>query len=524
MISRKPRRNTNLEAADEIARQLRLRDLGGLVVIDFIDMMASRNQREVENRLRDAVKLDRARVQIGRISRFGLLEMSRQRLRPSLGESTQVVCPRCSGHGTVRTVESLSLSLVRIIEEEALKENTGRVDVQVPVDVATYLLNEKRAAIAEVEKQTGVNVMVIANLSLETPQYKVERVRQAELADEDKVSSYRHAEIVEQNYDPEQYREALIQPEQAAVQRVIPSKPLPKAPEQAAAPVQKKAGLLTGLISLFVGGDAEKKAERKAEKKTEAAETTEKPKARPSTRTSGGQRGSRGGRSRGGRSRNRPRSDQNQKTPQAQKQQGQQDKQPAAESTTQQKAQPASTTAEKSSAPEALDKSTEKQPAKTRGRRSRRGGGRRRRDPNAADKPQTAESQNAAAKPEQSAETGSGERATQVKTNAPRSKPAAESATSSAPANDAPAPAAKQSSAPAQDAPAPAAKPSSAPAQDAPAPAAKQSSAPASASSTPAPAAAPAPVAASPAAARPATDSGSTTPQNKPADKVTSND
>ena len=504
--------NTNLEAADEIARQLRLRDIGGLVVIDFIDMMASRNQRAVENRLRDAVKLDRARVQLGRISRFGLMEMSRQRLKPSLGESTQIVCPRCSGHGTVRTVESLSLSLVRIIEEEALKENSGRVDVQVPVDVATYLLNEKRAAIAEVEKQTGVNVMVIANLSLETPQYKVERVREAELADEDKVASYRHADIVEHNYDPEQYREAQIQPEQAAVQRVIPSKPLPKAPEQAA-PVQKKAGLLTGLISLFVGGDSEKKTE----KKTEAVETKEKPKARPSTRTSGGQRGSRGGRSRGGRSRNRPRSDQNQKTPQPQKQQGQQDRQPAAESTTQQKAQPASTTAEKGSAPEALDKSTEKQPAKTRGRRSRRGGGRRRRDPNAADKPQTAESQNTAAKPEQSAETGSGEAATQVKTKAPSSKPAAESASSSAPANDAPAPAAKQSSAPAQDAPAPVAKQSSAPAS---APSASQSSAPASAT----PASTPAPVAPAPAPARPATESGSTTPQNKPADKVTSSD
>ena len=172
--------NTNLEAADEIARQLRLRDLGGLVVIDFIDMMNNKNQRAVENRLNAAVQVDRARVQIGRISRFGLLEMSRQRLKPSLGESTQIVCPRCTGQGTIRTVESLSLSLVRIIEEEALKAGTARVDIQVPVDVATYILNEKRQVILDTEKQTGVHVLIVANPTLETPQYKVERVRKSD--------------------------------------------------------------------------------------------------------------------------------------------------------------------------------------------------------------------------------------------------------------------------------------------------------------------------------------------------------
>ena len=148
--------NTNLEAADEIARQLRLRDLGGLFVIDFIDMTPSRNQREVENRLKEAMKEDRARVQIGRISRFGLLEMSRQRLRPSLGESSHQVCPRCDGHGYIRSVDSLALSILRIIEEEALKENTGRVTAQLPVEVATYLLNEKRQIIADVEKRHDV--------------------------------------------------------------------------------------------------------------------------------------------------------------------------------------------------------------------------------------------------------------------------------------------------------------------------------------------------------------------------------
>ncbi|MEC8640008.1 MAG: ribonuclease E, partial [Pseudomonadota bacterium] len=145
--------NTNLEAADEIARQLRLRDLGGLVVIDFIDMTPVRHQREVENRMKDAVRSDRARVQLGRISRFGLLEMSRQRLRPSLGESAHHVCPRCSGHGTIRGTESLALSILRILEEESIKENTGQIEAQLPVPVATYLLNEKRKSIQLLEKR-----------------------------------------------------------------------------------------------------------------------------------------------------------------------------------------------------------------------------------------------------------------------------------------------------------------------------------------------------------------------------------
>ncbi|HEY0722146.1 MAG TPA: ribonuclease E, partial [Gammaproteobacteria bacterium] len=150
--------NTNLEAADEIARQLRLRDLGGLVVIDFIDMTPAKNQREVENRLKEALKMDRARVQIGRISRFGLLEMSRQRLRPSLGESSQMVCPRCKGHGTIRSVESIALSVLRIMEEDAMKEKTGQILAQLPVEVAAYLLNEKRAIISAVEARQGIKV------------------------------------------------------------------------------------------------------------------------------------------------------------------------------------------------------------------------------------------------------------------------------------------------------------------------------------------------------------------------------
>jgi ribonuclease E len=174
--------NTNLEAADEIARQLRLRDLGGLFVIDFIDMTPARNQREVENRLREALKQDRARVQVGRISRFGLLEMSRQRLRPSLGESSQLVCPRCRGQGTIRGVESLALSILRIVEEEAMKESTSRILAQLPVDVATFLLNEKRQTILDIEHRQGLEVIMLPNTHLETPNYSIERIRSQDAA------------------------------------------------------------------------------------------------------------------------------------------------------------------------------------------------------------------------------------------------------------------------------------------------------------------------------------------------------
>lgn len=180
--------NTNLEAAEEIARQLRLRDLGGLIVIDFIDMGPNRAQRDVENRLREAVKMDRARVQLSRISRFGLLEMSRQRLRASLGEASQEVCPRCSGQGTIRSVESLALSILRLVEEEAMKDKTAKVMAQLPVDVATFLLNEKRDAVTEIEQRHRVQILLVPNRTMETPHYSVQRVR----ADDDSAddSSY----------------------------------------------------------------------------------------------------------------------------------------------------------------------------------------------------------------------------------------------------------------------------------------------------------------------------------------------
>ena len=222
--------NTNLEAADEIARQLRLRDLGGLIVIDFIDMTPVRHQRAVENRLREAVRQDRARIQISHISRFGLLEMSRQRLSPSLGESSHHVCPRCSGTGTVRDNESLSLSILRLIEEEALKENTKEVHAIVPVPIASYLLNEKRAAVSAIEaRQGGVRCIIVTNDQMETPHYHVLRVRKGE---ETSTLSYLlpklHEEEMALPSDDEPAERKL--PEQPALATFI----MPEAPPEAA--------------------------------------------------------------------------------------------------------------------------------------------------------------------------------------------------------------------------------------------------------------------------------------------------
>src|ERR1700761_7077941 len=182
--------NTNLEAADEISRQLRIRDIGGLIVIDFIDMESTKNQCEVEDRLRDAVKMDRARIQIGRLSRFGLLEMSRQRLRPSLGESSHIVCPRCVGIGSIRSIESLTLSVLRLIGEELRKDRTSRVIVQVPVDVATYLFNEKREWLRTLEDKSEAELILVPNENMQTPEYTITRLRddEAELPENKQLS------------------------------------------------------------------------------------------------------------------------------------------------------------------------------------------------------------------------------------------------------------------------------------------------------------------------------------------------
>jgi ribonuclease E len=245
--------NTNLEAADEIARQLRLRDLGGLFVIDFIDMMASRNQRAVENRLRDAVRMDRARIQLGRISRFGLLEMSRQRLRPSLGESSLLPCPRCSGQGSIRSVESLALSVLRIIEEEAMKKNTGKIIAYLPVESATYLLNEKRASVQDIEKRHAVSVLIIPRKDMETPAYDVQRLRTAETdeVDAEKPASYLINRPVPTAIETSRHiRDTSTTGAQPAVKEFLPLPPPAAVPGMASQASSKPGG--GGLIKRFL--------------------------------------------------------------------------------------------------------------------------------------------------------------------------------------------------------------------------------------------------------------------------------
>jgi ribonuclease E len=225
--------NTNLEAADEIARQLRLRDLGGLVVIDFIDMESQRNQREVENRLRDALHYDRARVQTGKISRFGLLELSRQRLRPSLGETNHIPCPRCHGTGHIRGIESTALHILRITQEEAMKENSAVIQVQLPVEAATFLLNEKRADIHKIEERMGVEVVLIPNIHLETPNYTITRIRHDDVTEETSRASY---QMVELPAETEELGAASQEPKavrlEAAVKGITPGAPAPTAVEK----------------------------------------------------------------------------------------------------------------------------------------------------------------------------------------------------------------------------------------------------------------------------------------------------
>ncbi|RCS30747.1 S1 RNA-binding domain-containing protein [Rhodanobacter denitrificans] len=227
--------NTNCEAAVEIARQCRIRDAGGLIVIDFIDMDSPKHQREVEDRLKEALKQDRARVQIGRISRFGLLEMSRQRLRPSLGEATQIVCPRCEGHGHIRGVESLSLSTLRLIEEHAMKDNTGQVLVQAPSSVANFLLNEKRASVVEIELRHKAHVVIVADEKLETPHIEIQRIREADMGEHSKPS-YERLTAAEPAELPKM-GQALGSGEQPAVSGIVPGSPAPVREEVVAAPV-----------------------------------------------------------------------------------------------------------------------------------------------------------------------------------------------------------------------------------------------------------------------------------------------
>jgi len=264
---------TNLQAADEIARQLRLRDMGGLIVIDFIDMNSTRNQKEVENRLRDALVPDRARVQVGRISRFGLMEMSRQRLRPSLEETSSVVCPRCTGQGTIRDTKSLALSVLRLVEEEAGKERSAQIRTIVPVEIATYLLNEKRRAIIDIEQRNRLHVMVIPNPNMETPHFEVMRLRDDSALVNSEEPSFLSIPEAPPPVDLVTRTAEPVKVPVAAVQSIAPSKPAPvaapepvaqaaPAPVVAPAPVaaapaaQARPGIVKSLLGFLFGGGA----------------------------------------------------------------------------------------------------------------------------------------------------------------------------------------------------------------------------------------------------------------------------
>ncbi|WP_166749474.1 Rne/Rng family ribonuclease [Xanthomonas cannabis] len=295
---------TNLEAAEEVARQLRLRDLGGLVVIDFIDMASSKHQREVENKLQNALKYDRARVQLGRISRFGLMEMSRQRLRPSLGESSQIVCPRCDGHGRMRSVESLSLSIIRVAEEHAMKENTGQVLVQAPVEIANYLLNEKRSALREIEQRHESPIIIVADEQLHTPHYEVTRLRENELGEDSGKPSYQRG--TPRKLPVHALTKAQLNiPAAPAVTSIKPSQPAPVREEAPApvAPVAAPAPVVTVPIPAPVTGVVGwlKRIFGGVEPIAPTPETTQRPRQNDAGRNARNERGERGGQRRDGR-------------------------------------------------------------------------------------------------------------------------------------------------------------------------------------------------------------------------------
>ena len=277
--------HTNLEATDEIARQLRLRDLGGLVVIDFIDMMDRKNQRKVEERLRKALQIDKARVQTGRISRFGLLEMSRQRLRPSLGESSEQTCPTCDGHGTVRSVESLALSILRLVEEECMKEFTGQVVVQAPSKVANFLHNEKRKAVSGIESRHDVPIVLLANEYMEHPKFEIERVRKSEVSGESSYSRIGEPEMEEPTAATGQTTPAT---QKAAVSGVTHDRPAPSREET------PKPGFLSQFFSSIFSGDKEEESKpKKSPTRKKAASKKTKTQGQAKKKTRGKKTGSR---------------------------------------------------------------------------------------------------------------------------------------------------------------------------------------------------------------------------------------
>lgn len=369
---------TNLEAADEVARQLRLRDMGGLIVIDFIDMSSNRNQRAVENRIREALEVDRARIQVGRISRFGLLEMSRQRLRPSLGETSGMVCPRCTGQGTIRDTKSLALAILRLIQEEAGKERTGEVQAIVPVDVSTFLLNEKRADINEIESSTGVRTVVVASPYLDTPHFEVRRLRDDEV-EQSRRLSFDIEKPTPEAPSVEAASDNPVSAPEALVRGITPDAPVPDAapktnepvPRQqgsksdAAKPDDRKAsqpGLLARLWALLFGSSQapKKPSENDSSRRRGGEQNRNRSRRRPSDRRSGESQNSDEAGQRNRRDRNDRRGGRNRKQDDDQEQNA--------------------TTATSSTVGQdesSISTDTEDQPKRPRRRRGRRGGQRR---------------------------------------------------------------------------------------------------------------------------------------------------
>ncbi|MBM4218666.1 MAG: Rne/Rng family ribonuclease [Gammaproteobacteria bacterium] len=289
--------NTNLEAADEIARQLRLRDLGGLIVIDFIDMESKKNQQGVEDRLRDAVRSDRARIQLGRISRFGLMEMSRQRLRPSLGESTHMACPRCSGMGTIRSVESTALAVLRLIGEEVRKERTQRVVAQLPVDVSTFLINEKREWLNRLESRRATDIVLVPDPNMQTPNYSIRRVRDDEAAlPENAVMSHQIAGTGTKELDFQSQADKQPAPAPAAVQPIAPATPAPIPVAHAAPAVLPGPGFWTRLKWLVTGSASAEPAQPAPARREDRHGGRHGRDDRPARRSHHGERSERGDR------------------------------------------------------------------------------------------------------------------------------------------------------------------------------------------------------------------------------------
>ncbi|MBE9549675.1 MAG: Rne/Rng family ribonuclease, partial [Proteobacteria bacterium] len=273
--------HTNLEAAEEIARQFRLRDMGGLVVIDFIDMTSRRHQKEVEDRLRVSVKMDKARIQVGRISRFGLLEMSRQRLRPSLGESSKETCPRCDGQGRIRSVESLSLSILRLMEEESMKDFSGQIIAEVPTSVANFLLNEKRNAVRVLEQRSKISILILANSQMEHPKFEIRRIRKDEVSENPSFEQTKEEAV---DVIANQVTQANISLDKPVVSRISPPQKAPVRRTVEASTHVKAPGLLARVFSFLSGGAEEeeskpasqsKKTTRKRSKKTTRRTTSQ---------------------------------------------------------------------------------------------------------------------------------------------------------------------------------------------------------------------------------------------------------